>query len=71
MKRLLGFWILVLGVCGASAAGLQVAELKRETPVDFEKEILPVFRNSCLACHNTTKANRRYRQSFATPLRLG
>jgi WD40 repeat protein len=56
MKRFFGFWILVLGVCGASAAGLQVAELKRETPVDFEKEILPIFRNSCLACHNTTKA---------------
>lgn len=38
------------------AAGLPVAELKRETPVDFEKEILPIFRGSCLACHNTTKA---------------
>jgi WD40 repeat protein len=47
---------LVLGVLPASSAGLQVAELKRETPVDFEKEILPIFRNSCLACHNTTKA---------------
>lgn len=46
----------MFGVCGASAAGLPVADLKRETPVDFEKEILPVFRNSCLACHNTTKA---------------
>ncbi len=56
MKRFFGFWILALGVLCTSAAGLQVAELKRETPVDFEKEILPVFRNSCLACHNTTKA---------------
>ena len=37
-------------------AALPVAELKRETPVDFEKEILPFFKNSCLACHNTTKA---------------
>ena len=53
---LIGFWILVLGVSPSSAAGLQVAELKRETSVDFEKEILPIFRNSCLACHNTTKA---------------
>lgn len=35
---------------------LTVAELKRETPVDFEKEILPFLKNSCLACHNTTKA---------------
>jgi WD40 repeat protein len=37
-------------------AALPVAELKRETPVDFEKEILPFFKSSCLACHNTTKA---------------
>ena len=37
-------------------AGIAVVELKRETPVDFEKEILPVFKSSCLACHNQTKA---------------
>ncbi len=37
-------------------AALPVAELKRDTAVDFEKEILPFFKNSCLACHNTTKA---------------
>ncbi len=36
--------------------GLPVAELKRESVVDFESEILPIFRNNCLACHNTTKA---------------
>ena len=38
------------------STGLPIAELKRETPVDFEKEILPLLKNSCLACHNTTKA---------------
>src|SRR5262245_14420755 len=37
-------------------AGLAVAELKRDGPVDFEKEVLPVLKNNCLACHNTTKA---------------
>src|SRR5688572_6985837 len=36
--------------------GLPVAELQRETPVDFEKEILPTLKDNCLACHNTTKA---------------
>jgi WD40 repeat protein len=35
---------------------LPVAELKREMPVDFERELLPALKNSCLACHNTTKA---------------
>jgi WD40 repeat protein len=35
---------------------LPVAELKRSEPVDFEKEILPILKNNCLACHNQTKA---------------
>ena len=38
------------------STGLPIAELKRDTPVDFEKEILPSLKNNCLACHNTTKA---------------
>ena len=40
----------------AKSSGLPIAELKRETPVDFEKEVLPFLKNNCLACHNTTKA---------------
>lgn len=40
----------------AIAAGLPIADLKRDAIVDFEKEILPILRNNCLACHNTTKA---------------
>src|SRR5687768_8104339 len=35
---------------------LPVAELKRDTPVSFEKEILPILSANCLACHNRTKA---------------
>src|SRR5262245_63935765 len=37
-------------------AALPIAELQRDMPVDFEKEILPFLKNNCLACHNTTKA---------------
>jgi WD40 repeat protein len=37
------------------AAGIAVAKLDRDSPVDFEKEILPFLKNNCLACHNTTK----------------
>lgn len=37
-------------------AAIPIAELKRDAPVDFEKEILPLFKNNCLACHNQTKA---------------
>ena len=39
-----------------SAAPITVAEVKREAPVDFAKDIHPLFKRSCLACHNTTKA---------------
>lgn len=33
---------------------IPIAALKRTDPVDFEKEILPLLRTSCLACHNQT-----------------
>lgn len=32
------------------------AKLDRATPVDFQSEVLPILRSSCLACHNRTKA---------------
>ena len=39
-----------------SAAPIPIAELSRTTPVDLAREIHPVFKRNCLACHNTTKA---------------
>jgi WD40 repeat protein len=42
-------------VSGKSAS-LPVAEINRDTPIDFETEILPALKINCLACHNTTKA---------------
>jgi WD40 repeat protein len=40
------------------AVPIPIAALNRTKSVDFEAEILPIFRASCLACHNrtTTKA---------------
>jgi len=37
---------------------IAIARIERKTPIDFEKEILPILKNNCLACHNktTTKA---------------
>ena len=35
---------------------LPVADVKRDVPVSFEKEVLPVLSANCLACHNRTKA---------------
>ncbi len=37
-------------------AAIRIAETNRADPVDFEKELLPVLKNNCLACHNQTKA---------------
>ena len=47
---------LVAASVATQAAGLPVASLNRKTPVDFQDEILPVFRANCLACHNQTKS---------------
>lgn len=35
---------------------IQIAEVKRDKPVDFEKDVLPILRKNCVACHNTTQA---------------
>ena len=40
----------------ASADPIAIAEVKHEGDVDFEKEILPIFRRNCLACHSATEA---------------
>ena len=40
----------------AVAAPIEIAEVKHEGDVDFEKEILPIFRRNCLACHSATEA---------------
>jgi len=37
-------------------ATIPIAPLSRTNTVDFEKEILPIFKSSCLACHNQTTA---------------
>ena len=49
--------------CSAAAAAdapaklksISIAKIKHSGPVDFEREILPILNNNCLACHNQTK----------------
>ena len=36
-----------------AAATIAIADLKRDTPVDFAKEIQPLLAKHCVACHNT------------------
>ena len=53
-------WNLILGglplLAAEASVGLEVAELSREKPVDFTREILPILRKNCLACHNNRDA---------------
>ncbi len=47
------------GLTDVQRKPIPIAQIDRKTPVDFEKEILPILKNNCLACHNktTTKAD--------------
>lgn len=52
---LLLFLPLLLLALSPARAALPIADIRRETPVDFAREILPLLRQNCLACHNQTK----------------
>ncbi len=56
MKRSILVASLALINLNAFGEGLEVKEVKRDKPVDFQDEILPVLRNNCLACHNRTRS---------------
>lgn len=51
---------LLATIAGGDARGAEkslpipIAPLNRSTAVDFQDEILPILRTSCLACHNRT-----------------
>lgn len=47
--------LTVFGFVVARAA-TPISEFQRADSVDFQKEILPILKNNCLACHNQTKA---------------
>ncbi len=50
------FYFVFLLFFGASfGEGLEIKDLKRDKPVDFQSEILPILRSNCLACHNRTR----------------
>ncbi len=64
--RMRGWFLLgVMAACWSVASTLPaeeeekpipIAEIKRDTKVDFEKEILPILNKNCTACHNATEA---------------
>jgi WD40 repeat protein len=59
MKRsIISFSLLILIFSQVMTAedGIPIAEVKRSEPVDFDREVLPLLRQNCLACHNSTDA---------------
>ena len=48
--------LIALGSPALNAEGLPVADLQRNTPVDFTREIVPFLKKNCFACHNEKKA---------------
>src|SRR6056297_568325 len=54
-------WLIIAILCFPAALAwaeepLEIAIVQRDTPVDFEKEILPILRRNCLACHSSTNS---------------
>jgi len=45
-----------LGSHFSAQAAIEIGDVKHPGDVDFEKEILPLLRRSCLACHNSSHA---------------
>ena len=54
-RKSISLALLVLFPLG-SWGKLEIAEVKRDKPVDFQEEILPILRANCLACHNRTRS---------------
>ena len=55
--RLLTAVVLVVATLGGPtrAEPIAVEEVKREEPVMFERDILPILRRNCLACHSRSE----------------
>lgn len=68
---LMNLCIFVVAISYSSAAGLPVAELKRTSEVNFNKEIYPFFKRNCLACHNQSKAKAKLILETADDIRKG
>ena len=58
-------------VAGQEEGVIPIEEIKREDKVDFEKEILPIFRRNCLACHNSTDAESDLVMETPATLKVG
>ena len=56
LRSTFAFSLVVVMSASVVAEGIEIATIERENDVDFQKDILPVLRKKCLACHNETDA---------------
>lgn len=47
--------VVVDSAAAADAQPTAIADLKHDGPVDFQKEVLPILKRNCTACHNASK----------------
>ena len=54
IRNLIGFltFAIVAMVSVANAEPIPIAEVKRDKPVDYLQEIVPILQRNCIACHN-------------------
>jgi len=55
LLALIGSVVFARAADAPNPKSIPIAKIKHSGPVDFEKEILPILKNNCLACHNQTK----------------
>lgn len=56
LRQTLMFLLLGFASLATAQEAIPIADLKRDKPVDFATEVLPLFQKSCLACHNASDA---------------
>jgi WD40 repeat protein len=49
-------FLLTLASVASTCEATTITDIQRADSVDFQREILPILKNNCLACHNQTKA---------------
>ena len=52
---LIGSAVCARAAAPPAATSIPIAKVRHTGTVDFEKEILPILKNNCLACHNQNK----------------
>ena len=60
MKVIIVLFFILVVWCGVGPAQpLPIASIDQKDPVSYAKDIAPVFKKSCIACHNETKAKAK------------